>query len=101
MSLKDDIAADIDEVFLAEDDFAGRYVVEGKKVLAVFYEEDLEPADSNMGLVVKTFILQAKVDDLPPAKKPGALLEINGRKYIIQTWRSDCGMAVVKLTANQ
>lgn len=101
MTLKDDIVADIESVFLDEDDFAERRVVEGQEVVAVFYEDELQPADSNMGLVVKTFVLQAKTGDLPPAKKPGATIDIDGRLYVVQTWRTDCGMAVVKLTAKQ
>lgn len=101
MSLKDDMAADVGNVFLNEDDFAERHVVEGRELTAVFYEDDLEPSDSNMGLVIKTFILQAKSGDMPPVRKPGATLDIDGRLFIVQTWKTDCGMSVVKLTAKQ
>lgn len=101
MSLKDDMASDMKSVFLNEGDFAERHVVEGRELIAIFYEEDLEPSDSNMGLVIKTYVLQAQRGDMPHVRKPGATLDIDGRLLIVQTWKTDCGMSVVKLTAKQ
>lgn len=54
MSLKADMNADISEVFLNLEDFGERHVVDGKEIIAVFYDEELIPGNQDYGLTVKS-----------------------------------------------
>lgn len=101
MSLEDDMIRDLDEVFLNEDGFATRHVVEGRQITAVIYDTDIQPNDPLYGLFIKKKVLQGKSADFPPNKKHGQTLEIDGRLYNIETVRHDAGMIVYTLTENR
>ena len=100
MSLKSDMAVDISEVFLNTEDFGDVHVVDGNEIVAVFYDEEIQPNDPEFGLVSKKWTLQASSADMPPPRKPGATLEIDDRVNLVETWREELGMSVVSLSEN-
>lgn len=101
MSFRDDMAADIDSVFLGEDGFSERRVIEGREMRAVFYDEEILLENPEYGLASRRWVLQVSAADLDYSKKSGATLEIDGRLYIVETWREEAGMCVISLTAKQ
>lgn len=101
MSLRDDIAADIESVFLGEDGFGDRRVIEGREMRAVFYDEEILLENPEYGLATRRWVLQVSTADLEYSKKSGATLEIDGRLYLVETWREELGICVISLTAKQ
>lgn len=100
MSLKADMNADISEVFLSLEDFGERHVVDGKEIIAVFYDEELIPGNQDYGLTVKKRTLQAATADMPQPQEAGSTLEVDDRVYLVAAWREELGMSVVSLTEN-
>lgn len=99
MTFKDEIAADLDGVFLQNDEFAELRRVEGKTIVCIL--------DSNRGqrdgdgsqydLAVADFVLIAKTIDLPARKEAGSLLNLDGRELTVSTWDEQDGMTIVGL----
>lgn len=100
MSLEDDMAGDVDSVFLNEQEFASRHVVEGREVPVILYDEEMEPNSPEFGLVLRKRMLQGKLEDMPSGKRPGQTLKMDGRLYMIHSLRSELGMLVFTLTEN-
>ena len=98
MSLKDQIAADIDNVFLNTEDFAEFHEVEYKQILCVFDNDDVKiGSGAAFGTYEPTFRLFAKVEDLPRQRAAGNILNVDNTDYIIENWAVDLNMAVITL----
>ena len=101
MTLKDEIANDIDNVFLNLGDFAEIHLVDGKEILCVLDDESLKTrqGSAEIGIDESTLLLFAKVDDLPKKTK-GGLLNIDHKQYMIDDWKVNFGMAEIVLHRN-
>ncbi len=101
MTFKDEIANDINFVFLALDDFAEEHLVDGKKILCVIDDEALKTrqGSAEIGIDECTLLLFAKVEDLPKKKK-GGLLNVDHKQYMIDDWKVNFGMAEIALHQN-
>lgn len=98
MSLKADMARDIDEVFLNEDDFAAVRHVCNRQVTCVLYaqSEPNEAGADGMGVGGQMYTLQAKASDLPRVRE-GDNMVIDGVPWEVVDYRNEHGMAVVKI----
>lgn len=96
MSLKTDMARDLDEVFLNTEEFAEPRRVGGREIKCVFYETEESAAVDEYGRDVKSYTLQAKTADLPQMRV-GDMLNIDTRAYTITNVRRDYGMTVAEL----
>lgn len=101
MTLKDEIANDINNVFLDLNDFAEEHLVEGKKILCVIDNDTLKTRQgtAEIGIDESTLLLFAKVEDLPKRKK-GGLLNVDHKQYMIDDWKVNFGMAEIALHQN-
>lgn len=101
MSLKDEIASDLDNVFLNIEEFAENHLVEGKEILCVLDNDSLKrrQGSAEIGIDESTLLLFAKVDDLPKKQK-GGLINIDHKEYIIDDWKVNFGMAEIVLQRN-
>lgn len=81
------VKTDRDEVFLNPDEFGDPHTIDGKEVMAVVDEPQLEGSS----------IVFAKCEDLPTPRPTGDTLIVDGRLFTVQTWRVDCGMAEIAL----
>lgn len=100
MSLKADMNADISEVFLNLEDFGERHVVDGKEIIAVFYDEELIPGNQDYGLTVKSGHCRRPRQTCHSRQEAGSTLEVDDRVYLVAAWREELGMSVVSLTEN-
>lgn len=99
MTFRDEIAADLDGVFLQVDEFAELRRVEGKAITCVL-DSDRGQAKGDGGqydLAEADFVLIAKTADLPGRKEAGSLLNIDGRELTVSTWDEQDGMTIVGL----
>lgn len=101
MTFKDEIAQDIDNVFLNLDDFAETHIVEGKEISCVLDDEALKTrqGSAEIGIDESTLLLFAKVEDLPD-KQRGGLLNVDHKIYMIDDWKVNFGMAEIALHQN-
>lgn len=99
MSLKDEILADIDNIFLNEDDFGEKHIVNHKEIICMFDDEKLtERQGSNeLAVSVSSALLFAKTSDLPPKMVNGSRIEIDGKIYVIDDWKDNLGMSNIAL----
>lgn len=97
-TFKDLLAADR-AVFLNIDEFGETHEVEGNEIPAIVDEEILSESKNgeDLGLAAADFILNAKVEDLPPKRPAGETLNVDGKECTIIKWRVDYGMAVIYL----
>jgi hypothetical protein len=101
MTFKDELAADLDNVFFNELEFAEGHIVEGQEIICVI-DSDRGQAknDGNMyGLAEADFILLAKSVDLPRRKESGELLNLDGKELTVSYWDEQQGMAVIGLVS--
>ena len=101
MTLKDEMANDINLVFLALDDFAELHLIDGKEVFCVIDNDSLKTRQgtAEIGIDECSLLLFAKVDDLPEKKKGGILI-IDHKPYKIEDWKVNFGMAEIALSQN-
>ncbi|MBQ3405993.1 MAG: hypothetical protein IJH11_01965 [Lachnospiraceae bacterium] len=103
MSFKDQIAEDLDSVFLNLDEFGEEHKIEGSNVTVVMNNDQLETLKKGqiLGLVEADVMIFAKVDDLPRDLDPGRLLNVDGREMIIIKAGRNMGLAEVALRQNR
>ena len=103
MTFKDQIARDLDNVFLNLDEFAEVHRIEGKRIPVVIDDDAFVKLKQGqiLGMVEADLLIFAKVEDLPPEKAPGSLLNVDGRECIVNAWGSSNGLAEVALRQNR
>jgi hypothetical protein len=101
MAFKDEIANDIDNVFLNLNDFTETHLVEGNEILCVLDNDSLKArqGSAEIGIDESTLLLFANIEDLPKKQK-GGLLNIDHKEYIIDDWKVNFGMAEIVLHRN-
>ena len=99
MSFKDEIAADLDAVFLELNEFAETHRVEGKDITCVIdSDKGQRKNDGAMyDLAQADFILMAKTADLPARKEAGSVLNLDGRELNVSEWDEQDGLTIVGL----
>lgn len=100
MSLKDDIAADLDTFFDA-DEFGEEHTVEGRTIICILdtCRSQTLSGGADKGLSEADYVLHAKTIDLPKRRPAGQLLRIDGRDFEIAKWDDESGASVVELYA--
>lgn len=103
MSFKQQIAADLDSVFLNLDEFAEIHRVEGAKIPVVVDNDQLNKLKKGqiLGLVEADMLLMGKAADFPANLEPGRLLNVDGRELIITNSGEDMGLVEVALQQNR
>lgn len=101
MTLKDEIANDLNGVFLDIDEFAETHLVEGKEIKCVIDNDSLKnrQGSAEIGIDESTLLLFAQVEDLPKKQK-GGLLNVDHKEYMIDDWKVNFGMAEIVLSRN-
>jgi len=94
MTFKEELKADIDNVFLNLDDFGEDHTIEGKPLICMFDDDELKERQGTNDLAVSesSQILFAKEQDLPKRKVAGDKLVIDGKVYVVDDWKVNLGM---------
>ncbi len=103
MSLKDQIAADRDRVFLNEDDFAEEHLIEGESVTCVVNEDTVNKIKEGriVGHVEADMIIFGKTELLPPDRGPESIINVDGKEMIVVKWAGAMGMTEIALRQNR
>ena len=103
MSFKEQIAKDLDAVFLNLGDFAELHRVEGVEIAVVVDNDQLNNLKQGqiLGLVEADMLLYGKEADFPADLEPGRLLNVDGREMIVTASGKDMGLAEVALRQNR
>lgn len=103
MSFKEQIAADLDSVFLNLNEFAEIHRVEGSKIPVVVDNDQLNKLKKGqiLGLVEADMLLMGKAADFPANLEPGRRLNVDGRELIISSSGEDMGLVEVALQQNR
>lgn len=99
MTLKDEIAEDIYNVFLNEDDFGEEHIVNGTVIKCMFDDDKLTERQGSNELAVSdsSLLLFAKNSDLPPRMVNGERMTIDGKNYVVDDWKENLGMSEIVL----
>lgn len=94
MTFKEELKADIDNVFLNLDDFGEEHTIEGKTLICMFDDEELKERQGTNDLAVSesSIILFAREQDLPKRRVAGDNIVIDGKVYVIDDWKINLGM---------
>lgn len=99
MNFKEEVAADLESIFLLGDEFASLHRVEGKEITCVIdsYRGERKSDGAMYDLAEVDFVLMAKTADLPPRKEAGSLLNLDGKELTVETWDEQDGLTIVGL----
>lgn len=99
MSFRDEIAADIENVFLMEEEFATLHRIEGVEIVCVVGSDTRAPkSDGAMyDLAQMDYLIFAKTSDLPPRKAVGSLLNLDGKELTVGQWDEEDGITIIGL----
>ena len=100
MSFNDDVAADINEVFMNIEEFGTPHSIEGgDPITCIFDDEALRErlSGQEIGVAESTVLLFANTADLPPKKPAGSHLNVDGGEYLIDDWAEDMGVSQIAL----
>ena len=103
MSFKEQIARDLDAVFLNLDEFAEIHRVEGARIAVVVDNDQLTTLKKGqiLGLVEADMLLMGRESDFPADLEPGRLLNVDGRELIVAISGKSMGMVEVALRQNR
>lgn len=103
MNFKNQLARDIDAVFLNLDDFAEIHRVEGVQIAVVVDNDQLNNLKQGqiLGLVEADILLMGRETDFPANLEPGRLLNVDGRELIVANSGKDMGLVEVALRQNR
>lgn len=103
MSFKGDVAADIQNVFLNEDEFAEKHIIDGKEMLASIDEVKLQRHNNNdqewgnQKKKKKSIVLYVAGMDFGKLPAANRILVLDGRNYLVKDAVNDSGMFVLTL----
>jgi len=100
MGFKEDVATDINEVFMNIEEYGTLHSIEGgEPITCIFDDETLRErlSGQEIGVAESTVLLFASTADLPSKKPAGSHLNIDGGEYIIDDWAEDMGMSQIAL----
>ncbi|MCI5996104.1 MAG: sugar ABC transporter ATP-binding protein [Blautia sp.] len=101
MTLKEQIAGDVADLFFMLEDFGEEHKVEGETILVVPDEDTLQSLKStDIGLSEATLLIYARVKDLPGRKAPGSFINYDGREMMVINWTENYGVAALALKQN-
>ena len=102
MSLKDQVAADLDRVFLNADDFAETHLIEGTSVICVVNEDTVNQIKEGriVGHVEADMIIFGKTAQLPPERGPESIINVDGKEMIVVKWAGSMGLTEIALRQN-
>lgn len=101
-SFKEQVAKDLELVFLDLDKFGELHSVEGKEITVVIDNDALiARKGSEMGVSESSILIFAKCEDLPARKAPGSAINIDGREYLVDDWSESTGLAQIALRQNR
>lgn len=103
MSLKDLIAADIDDVFINTDDFCDAHVIEGVSIDCSIDNDEMAQLSGGeeFGIGESVQRIFAKTSDLSDAglsyKGYGSHIEVDGKIYTVTGWIENMGMTEIHM----
>lgn len=102
-TLKELIASDVAGLFFQLDDFAELHRIEGQEVAIVIDNDRLAEMKQGqiLGVLEADMLFFARTEDLPKAKAPGSLLNVDGRELIVDDWTENKGVTQVALHQNR
>lgn len=108
MTFKEQVAADIDNVFLNFDEFGEYHDVEGKQVLMIIDNDKLAELKMSqkeksqiLELVEADLLLYARTADLPKSLEPGNLINFDGKVMIIRYSNAAMGITELAIAQNK
>ena len=101
MTLKEQIAADVQGLFFKHEDFAETHEVEGRKIDAMIDNDELEKRKAELGIAEGDILIYARTEDLPQRKAPGSFINLDGREYILSDWTDNMGVTSLTLSQNR
>lgn len=102
MSFKEMVASATKSVFLNFQYFAELHNVDGAEILTVEDSEELKRRQAGEELAIEqgSILFYCAAEDLPKLKKPGQVMEYDGRLYHVADVKEDIGMLTVVLEEN-
>ena len=100
MDFKASLLEDINEVFLDEDEFAEKAIIEGIEMNVVLDTDMISPADKKYQVAsydVVFHVASSYFGEIPQAEK---IMNFNGRDYMIESVSDNMGMLKIALSRN-
>ena len=107
LSFKDCIAADIQNVFLNQEEFADIHTVDGKPMGVILDDDGLQQRDAARGgvhtdgLYKNRRLIYLSKKDYGGRPVPGKALNLDGRIWYVVSADEDAGMLTIELEANR
>ena len=99
MNLKDIMAADVDNVFFNEDEFATPAIIDGREVLVMFDQDYMNGKTETgaMGLAEGEQLIFVKGKDLRRLPQPDEQITIDGKQWYIKHSLSNLGVFELRI----
>ena len=101
MAFKDAVAADIDRVFLNEQEFGERHTVDKVEIVCVVNDDKQAKMKNGflLGNIEADVVLFGRTDQLPPKKGIGATVVFDFKQCKVVAWQE--AMGVTEIALNQ
>jgi hypothetical protein len=101
VTVREQIYADIDRVFLNIDEFGEDVTINGIELVCVPYDIDIKNGNEERGLYRGERTIQVKISDLPGKPAVNSRITYQGEPYFLHSCRDDLGMYVIQMGANR
>lgn len=99
MTFKQQLARDIDSVFMNTDEFAEYHRIDGKRLRCVIEDGDSIPNPNATGTHTRTMMIYVKARLLPGRLAPDAAVTVDGKRWTVASVSEELGMYTIKLEA--
>ena len=97
MTLKEQMAGDVADLFFMLDDFGETHRVEGKRIDIVVDNDELVKLKTGqiVGTAAADLLFYARTSELPEKKAPGSNINYDGRECLVEDWVENSGVSCV------
>lgn len=102
-SFRDCMQKDLEEVFFNFEEFAEIHVIDGKEILLIIDEDELQEREikSAEGTYSADLLFHVKASDLPGRLKVGAHIDLDNKNYEVVDVKASSGVYTIAVEANR
>ncbi|MBD5469214.1 MAG: sugar ABC transporter ATP-binding protein [Lachnospiraceae bacterium] len=103
MTLKEQVAGDVADLFFMLSDFGETHEIEGEEIDIVVDNDELLKlkTGTEIGLSEADILIYARSAELPKRKAPGSHINYDGRECLVVDWIENTGVACILLKQNR
>lgn len=100
-TFKELVQQDIHNVFVNQNEFSEKVMINGEEMNVVFDDDEINPADMNKKVAIYDVLFHVASVDFKYIPLPGKMMDFNGEEYFIKRVSDNMGILTIGLSRNE